>query len=64
MDWILVLRRAGMFSNVNQFLESVRRCQDQDRLFVDWRLSRYAEDPLANPHQQIVFRMDLFVAFH
>ena len=34
-----------MFSNVNQFLESVRRCPDEDRLFVDWRLSRYAESP-------------------
>jgi hypothetical protein len=30
---------------VNQFLESVRRCADGDRLFVDWRLSRYAESP-------------------
>src|SRR6187549_97956 len=45
MDWILPLRGAGMFSNVNQFLESVRRCADQDRLFVDWRRSRYAEGP-------------------
>jgi hypothetical protein len=45
MDWILPLRRAGMFSNVNQFLESVRRCGDDDHLFVDWRLSRYAEGP-------------------
>ena len=48
MDWILPLRGAGMFSNVNQFLESVRRCQDQDQLFVDWRLSRYAEGPHAD----------------
>jgi hypothetical protein len=45
MDWILPLRRAGMFSNVNQFLESIRRCGDGDQLFVDWRLSRYAEAP-------------------
>lgn len=45
MDWILSLRKAGMFSNVNQFLESLRRCQEGDRLFVDWRLSRYAERP-------------------
>jgi hypothetical protein len=48
MDWILPLRKAGMFSNVNQFLESLRRCEDQDRLFVDWRLSRYAEVPDAD----------------
>ena len=34
-----------MFSNVNQFLESLRRCPEGDRLFVDWRLSRYAEKP-------------------
>ena len=34
-----------MFSNVNQFLESVRRCEVEDHLFVDWRLSRYAEVP-------------------
>jgi hypothetical protein len=45
VDWILHLRGAGMFSNVNQFLESVRRCDDQDRLFVDWRRSRYADVP-------------------
>jgi hypothetical protein len=34
-----------MFSNVNQFLESVRRCEPEDNLFVDWRRSRYAEVP-------------------
>jgi hypothetical protein len=45
MDWILRLRGAGMFSNVNQFLESVRRCEVGDHLLVDWRLSRYAEVP-------------------
>ncbi|HEY0705619.1 MAG TPA: hypothetical protein VGG33_02425, partial [Polyangia bacterium] len=37
-----------MFSNVNQFLESIRRCQEGDQLFVDWRLSRYAEVPSAD----------------
>jgi hypothetical protein len=45
MDWILSLRGAGMFSNVNQFLETVRRCRDEDRLFVEWRRSRYSESP-------------------
>lgn len=37
-----------MFSNVNQFVESIRRCGDEDQLFVDWRLSRYAELPDAD----------------
>jgi hypothetical protein len=45
MDWILSLRKAGMFSNVNQLLESLRRCPDADQLFIDWRLSRYGERP-------------------
>lgn len=45
MNWILSLRGAGMFSNVNQFLESVRRCEDEDQLFVEWSRSRYADGP-------------------